>query len=112
MICHQFPAGSLPVISTLVSAGIIPRTGPEVEGLARTLTCVDVIPSTGAAVGGAAGGDDIWVETDGGEAVDVTVSRTGVLVGVISLWTLDAHPALRRVRPTKTALRRIGTGGF
>src|SRR5690349_12316880 len=112
MICHQLPAGSLPVISTLISAGIIPRTVPEVEGSARTLTCVDVIPSTGAAVGCDAGGAGVWEGAEGGETGSVDVSRNSVLVGVISLWTLDAHPALRRVRPTKTALKRMDTGGF
>jgi hypothetical protein len=44
------------MICTFVNAPIIPNGAPAVEGSPRTFNCVDVVPSTGAAVGGSVGG--------------------------------------------------------
>src|SRR5688500_14527284 len=80
-ICHQLSPGSLPTISTLMSGGIVPSTLLAVDGSARTLTCVEVIPSTGGTVG--------WLEGEGGSGVsdgrgmgeavnvDVAINATG-----------------------------------
>jgi hypothetical protein len=61
-----------------MSGGMMPRTVLTVDGSARTLTCVEVIPSTGANVG--VGGDGSGVSVDCGviDEERVAVSRTGV----------------------------------
>jgi len=44
------------MISTFVLAGMIPNASLAVDGSARTLICVDAVPSTGAIVGWGGGG--------------------------------------------------------
>jgi hypothetical protein len=111
MICHQFPPGSLPVISILVLAGIIPNTVLAVEGSRRTLTWSDVTPSTGGTVGGGEGG--IGESNPAGvvPAGDVEVMSTEVGAAVISPWTARAQLVLKiKIKMAILANRRDTTG--
>src|SRR5215212_9604789 len=99
MICHQLPLGSLPVISILVLAGIIPNTVLAVDGSRRTFTCVDVTPSTGGTVGGGEADRGVSV----GEALIVSGNVEGIIggvsVAVVSFWSPEAQLVLRsRIR--------------
>ena len=112
MICHQFPPGSFPVISILVFAGMIPSTVPAVDGSARTLIWVEVIPSTGETIG--------WGEGESGvsdEAVvivpgSVEVITGNIWVGVISPWTPEAQLMLRIRITMAIPEKRMDTEGF
>src|SRR5687767_12490022 len=82
-ICHQLSPGSLPTISTLMSGGIIPSTLLDVDGSARTLTWVEVIPSTGGTVSWIEGEDSAVSDGRGmGEAVIVDMAINAVGEGV------------------------------
>src|SRR5688572_5503300 len=87
-ICHQLSPGSLPMISTFVFGGIMPSTALAVDGSARTLSCVDETPSTGATVGAGAGGsgDSVGaaVSVDGNVAVRIPALAPGVSVNRVA----------------------------
>src|SRR5512143_2204329 len=51
MILYQLPPASFPVIWTVVAGARTVSVGLDEDGCARTLTCVDVVPGSGAAVG-------------------------------------------------------------
>src|SRR5215211_7025216 len=112
MICHQFPPGSFPVISILVFAGMIPSTVPAVDGSARTLIWVEVIPSTGETIGwgeGESGGSD-GTSVIVADSVDVMTGEEWV--GVVSPWTAEAQLVLRiRIKMTIRE-KRMDTAEF
>jgi hypothetical protein len=95
-----------------MSAGITPNTLLTVDGSLRTLTWVDVIPSTRA--GGDAGevGSGVSVEADSREVGRVDVTGNGVLVGVIPPCMLEPQPVLKSVNAMKTAANRMNTVEF
>jgi len=66
---------------------MIPNASLAVDGSARTLICVDAVPSTGAIVGWGGGGSGV---SDGGgvrEGGKVAVIMNGVDVDALSLLT-------------------------
>jgi hypothetical protein len=83
---------------------MIPTTLLAVDGSARTFSCVEVIPSTGAAVGVAGGGRGVSVT--GGKIVEETaaVMLSAVAVGTDIFSGLIPHPAPNRKKGTR---RRI-----
>jgi hypothetical protein len=91
----------------------MPSTALDVEGSARTLICVDVIPSTGVCVAvGCAGsgvavcdGTGIWV------AGNVKVATRAAGVDIISSLRLELQPVYRRIKTLKITLEnRMDTG--
>ena len=112
MICHQFPPGSLPVISILVFAGMMPSTVLAVDGSRRTLSCVEVMPSTGGTVGWGEGGRGV---SDGASMVvagRVEVRTGRVEVGIISPWASEAQLVLRIKMTMARRSKRMDTIGF
>jgi|SoiMetStandDraft_2_1073263.scaffolds.fasta_scaffold974950_1 hypothetical protein len=73
------------MISTLVFGKIIPSTVLAVDGSARTLTCVDVIPSTGATVGEGGGGSKVSVGGEGRVGDRVALESNGVR-DAVTIW--------------------------
>ena len=102
------------MISTLISAGRMPSTLLAVDGSKRTLTCVVVIPSTGAMVGERVDGIGVWdgssVEPAG--KVDVWGRRVGV--GVIPPWFVELQLLLKsaKEKATNAAVNRMNTMKF
>jgi hypothetical protein len=95
------------MISTLVFAGIIPSTAPAVDGSARTLICVEAVPSTGTTVGW--GGGESGVSVEGGVNVGgrVEVMTKAVGEGASCPRMLIPHPARRKAR-IKVMLESFG----
>jgi len=74
---------------------MIPSTFPAVDGSARTLICVDVVPSTGAIVGWGGGGSGVS-EGRGvkvGDRIEVTGNAVGE--GAMISRGLALHPAIQ-----------------
>lgn len=73
------------MISTFVFGKIIPSTSLAVDGSARTLTCVEVIPSTGVVVGVDRGGRGVPVGSGDSVGNGVSVRMKGV-GEVVVVW--------------------------
>ena len=96
---------------------MIPSTLLAVEGSARTLIWVEVIPSTGvcAAVGCAGSGVSVCGGTEVGVAVDgsVDVMIAGVGVKIVSSLSLELQPVYKRIKTVKITLEnRMDTVRF
>ena len=95
---------SLPVICTMLFVAIIPITSLAVDGSARTFSCVDVIPSTGAIVGLDVGGGG--VSSGSGvaviESVDVAIMCS--TVDVLLVGTAPLQLVMNRYAATKIDL--------
>ena len=77
---------------------MIPKTLPTVDGSERTLTWVDVVPTTGAAVGWGRGGSGVCDGAGVEEAGKVKVVNAGVDVVNPSGVGPAPHPAPIRTR--------------
>jgi hypothetical protein len=98
------------VISTLVFGGIIPSTLLAVEGSARTLTWVEVNPSTGVTVGWEGGARAVSEGACVRVAGIVEVLINGGWEGVASTRVSTPQPVLNKPRAMKTTVGiRIGT---
>ena len=95
-----------------MSAGITPNTLLAVDGSLRTLTWVDVIPSTRGRVAGGEGGGGVSVGGDSRAVGRVDVTANGVLVGVVPPCVLEPHPVLKSVNASKAAANRMDTVEF
>jgi hypothetical protein len=96
-------------------AGIIPSTLLDVEGSARTLTWVEVIPSTGIWVVGAKVVGGAAVSDGSGVCVAVAAEVLTRSVGVDIGSSLDGvlQPVYKRINRVKITLEnRIDTEGF
>lgn len=95
------------MISTFVFGGIIPSTLLAVDGSARTLIWVDVVPSTGATVGAGGGGsgvsDGTWVRVTG----NVDVTGAAVAVDIISLRIGAPQAVLKKTTALKTTIEGL-----
>jgi hypothetical protein len=84
------------------------------EGCARTLTWVDVIPSTGTTVGDGEDGSTVFRGTTGivAGSVEVLTDRVGLVV--ISPCALELQAVLRSAtaNTAKTSIRRMDTIRF
>ena len=103
------------MISTFELAGMIPRTVLAVEGSARTLSWVEVIPSTGAGVGVGCAASGVTVFEGAGVRVAEVVERLtrGVRVDMVSSLVLDLQPVYKRIETVKITLEnRLVTLGF
>ena len=91
---------------------MIPSTVPAVDGSARTLIWVEVIPSTGETIGwgeGESGGSD-GTSVIVADSVDVMTGEEWV--GVVSPWTPEAQLVLRiRIKMTIRE-KRMDTAEF
>ncbi len=76
----------------LLYGRIMPRVEPAEDGSLRTLTCVVVVPSTGAAVGASVGGNAVWVGGGGRLAGSVEVMMNNVGVSMPPRNRLRPHP--------------------
>jgi len=100
------------VISILISAGITPNTLLAVDGSLRTLTWVDVIPSTRVSVAGGEGSSGVSIGVGSREVGRVDVTANGVLVGVVPPCVLELHPVLKSDKARKAAANRMDTVEF
>jgi hypothetical protein len=101
------------VISTLVFAGIIPSTLLAVDGSARTLTWVDVIPSTGTIVGCRGGVRGVSVGIWAGFAGNVEGTSSGVAEGTFTSRIWASQPAIKKTRIMEAAVENLsGTAGL
>jgi hypothetical protein len=104
------------VISTFVFAGMIPSTLLAVDGSARTLIWVDVIPSTACTAVGCAGsgvsvGEGLGVSGTVTGSVEVMIK--GVGVNVVSSLNLELQPVYKRIKTVKITLEnRMDTVRF
>jgi hypothetical protein len=106
MICHHVLLSSVPIICTLEKMDSVPSIVAPADGALRTLTCVVVVPSTGATVGATVGGTG--VDVGGGVQVGGKVAVMMKSVGVAGTCgsTDRAHPL---VRATSRAGRKLET---
>jgi hypothetical protein len=96
-----------------VFAGMIPSTSLAVDGSRRTLTWVDVVPSTGAVVGCGGGGRGVSLGRDVAAGCNVAVMGSEAGEGVDSSRMLESQPTLRKAKTINAAMaNRIGTAGF
>jgi hypothetical protein len=95
-----------------MSAGITPNTLLTVDGSLRTLTWVDVIPSTRVSVAGGEGGSEVSVGDGSRDVGRVDVTANEVLVGVVPPCVLEPHPVLKSVKASKAAANRMDTVEF
>ena len=82
------------------------------DGSLRTLTWVDVIPSTGVSVAGGEGGSGVSVGAGSREVGRVDVTGNAVLTGVVPPCVLVLHPVLKSDNARKAAANRMDTVGF
>jgi hypothetical protein len=87
---------------------MIPKTLLAVEGWARTLICVDAVPSTGATVGCGGTGSGACEGEDVGDAGSVDVANGGVAVVPLSSPEGDVQLVMRIKKIEKTILRITG----
>ena len=100
------------MISTFVLAGMIPKIWLAVEGSARTLTSVVVVPSTGIIVG-AGGGVAVSVGMGGKVAGSVKVMMGDVGVEIGPSLKVVLQPVYKKIKRVKITLgNRIGTIRF
>lgn len=90
----------------------MPSTALDVDGSARTLTCVEVMPSTGicVAVGWAGGGGTVSERTGVCVAEDVAVLTRAAGVDITASLRSELQPVYRRIKTLKITLEnRIDT---
>src|SRR5258708_34425331 len=74
-----------------MNAPMIPSGAPSVVGSPRTFTCVEVVPSTGIAVGGSVGGGTVGEAGGAIEGARVAVIMKGVAASSLG-DRLREHP--------------------
>jgi hypothetical protein len=107
MTRYQLPPGSLPITCTLEKAEMVPSEALAVEGSARTLTSLVVVPGMGALVGAGVGGSAVTVKAGVADAGRVAVTNSGresAGVDVTSIQPaakkLDMTQAIKKFRMT------------
>jgi len=74
---------------------MMPSTKLAVDGCARTFSCVDVVPATGATVGRGGGGSGVSVGRGVGAGGSVAVMRGGAVAVGSSVRIEILHPETR-----------------